>query len=561
MHQLGKFWRLVRLFWLTSERRVSAYILLAVVIGMSLSTVWFSVKLNEWNGAFFNAIQKLDGETIYTLLGDFVLIVSAFTVVLVYTDWLKKKLMIDWRTWMTKDVMSRWLTKDAKHYKLQLAGIQPDNPDQRIAEDINLLIDLSLDLLISFLRSVLTIVSFVTILWTLSGPLSLDFIGLDMTIPGYMVWACIAYTLIATGITHWIGKPLMKLNFAQQKREADFRVGLVSRLHNAEAIAGARGEETEVKRLLTIFTTVAENWRQLMDRNRNLSFFTVAFGQVTQLVPIFMALPKFLSGAIQLGGLMQIRIAFQQVATAIGWFIYSYRDIARWSATVDRLSSFEEALATELPEKALKENEKGTVPVLAANLNLNLPSGKVLLKNIGVKLFPGKLTVVRGASGIGKSCLLRALAGFWPYYEGEVTAAASVDKPVWVPQRLWLPPVALKALLAYPKDPATIGADAYEKVLIDVGLEKIVPDLLSDEGCNWSQRLSGGEQQRLVIARLLLTRPSVLLLDETTSALDADNTVRMLDLIKTRLPETAVLLVSHQQTVHKLADELIEVKA
>ena len=298
MHQLKTFWRLVRPFWMQSTGRTGARLLLLAVIGLSLSTVWFSVRLNTWNGAFFNAIQAMDGGTIYPLLLEFIAIVAAFVFVLVYADWLRKKLVIEWRRWMTEDLLGRWLSADGRHYRLQLAGLEPDNPDQRIAEDVRLLIESSLTLVISFLRSLLTIVSFVTILWTLSGTLEWTMFGTEWALPGYMVWTCIGYTLVATGLTHVIGRPLMKLNFEQQRREADFRTSLFDIRRHGESIAGLGAEEAEQARLRASFERIVGNWRSLMNRERDLAFFTVGFGQVTQLVPIFFALPKFLSGAI-----------------------------------------------------------------------------------------------------------------------------------------------------------------------------------------------------------------------------------------------------------------------
>lgn len=559
MNKLKQFWQLIRPFWLTSEGRKGSFFLLIVVIGLSLSSVWFSVKLNEWNGAFFNAIQALDGPTIYKLLGQFILIVTALVLVLVYTDWLQKKLIIVWREWMTRDLCERWLSPDGRHYRLQLEGDTPDNPDQRIAEDVYLLIDLSLDLLISFLNSVVTLVSFITILWTLSGSISFALGGVPVTIPGYMVWVCFAWTFVASGITHWIGKPLIKLNFDQQKREADFRAGLLQRLHNGEAIAGQRGEAAEVDQLAKFFHGVCTNWRRLMDRNRNLSFFTIGFAQVTYLAPIFFALPKFLSGAIQLGGLMQIRMAFGQVTHAIGWFIHAYRSIARWSATVERLSTFERTLTRELPDCRVA-NDVSSVPALKADVTVCLPDGQALLKDVKVNAAPGTLTVIRGMSGIGKTCLLRAMAGFWPHYTGSITWQ-SQTAPIWIPQKMWLPEMPLKPLLTYPNTPEAVSDDECRRVLEAVGLTRIV-DMVDDEKpYAWQRRLSGGEQQRLVVARLILTRPSILLLDEITSALDEQTTQTVLETLRRELPESVLVFVSHQRTVHESADYVIDVEA
>ncbi len=563
MKQLSKFWILVRRFWLLSDRRIFYFILFAVVVGLSVSRVGFSVLLNQWNGDFFNAIQAMDGGEIYVLLGKYILIIVGLISLNLSTWWLRQKFEIDSRKWITYDFISRWMSSTSQHYRLQLAGATVDNPDQRIAEDIRLLIDQSMGLLISFLRCVLTLASFITILWTLSGSLDLAFIGLDgWSIPGYMVWVCFIWTFIATVLTHVIGKPLKELSFQQQKREADFRSGLISCLHNSEAVAGQRGEKNEVNRLKNSFRQVVRNWYATMFADLRLSIFTGFYNQVSYLAPIFFALPTFLSGAIQLGGLMQIRNAFGHLESSISWFIFSYRRLADWSATVDRLYAFEESLNKDFNDQTVtvvkKEEALPTDPTMKADLTLNLPTGETLLKDVSVALYPGHLTVIKGASGIGKSCLLRALAGFWPYYQGDITTQD--PQPFWVPQRLWFPSLGLKSIMAYPKAPEEFDDALYEDMLKLVGLEKLIPDSATGEVSDWVHRLSGGEQQRLIIARILLVHPSVLLLDETTSALDADNTEKMLALIKERMPDTSVLMVSHQITVHNLADTLITIK-
>lgn len=556
MKKLKQFWHLIRPFWLTSDGRWTALFLLIVVTVLSLSSVWFSVEMNKWNGAFFNAIQALDGATIYKLLGKFIILVSGMVIVLVYNDWLEKKLIIIWRRWMTHDLCQRWLSSDARHYRLQLENITPDNPDQRIAEDIEMLIKLSLSLTLSFLRSIVTLVSFITILWTLSGSLPLAFGHFHITIPGYMVWVCFIWTFIASGLTHVIGKPLIKLNFDQQKREADFRSGLIQRLHNGEAIAGQHGEKTEVGILGNAFDAVCINWRRLMDANRNLSFFTIGFNQVTHLAPLFFALPTFLSGAIMLGGLMQIRMAFGRVSHAIGWFIHAYRTIARWSATVERLIVFEQTLTRTLPDNNIVTDETANRD-LKASVTIKRPDGETLLKNVRFNAEPGQLTVIRGMSGIGKTCLLRALAGFWPYYLGTI-AWPGKEVPVWVPQKTWLPEMPLKPLLTYPHAADTVSDEECRRVLEAVGLPRIVDHVTDEKPQAWQRQLSGGEQQRILLARLLLTRPKFMLLDEITSALDEATTLKMLDLLRRELKDSVIVMVSHQRTVHEKADHLVE---
>lgn len=569
MKHLAMFWHLIKPFW-CNRQRLPALALLLVVLTLSLSSVWFSVQLNQWNGDFFNALQQLDGSLIYPLLQQFMLIIVALVLVLVYADYLKKKLIIQWREWMTRDLCSRWLSPDSRHYRIQLGQQEPDNPDQRIAEDVFVLVDTSLDLLLSFLRSVLTIGSFVVILWTLSGEISIPLGDAELTIPGYMVWVCLLYTLIGTLITHKVGKPLHRLNFQQQKREADFRIALVQRRNHSEAIAGQRGEDCEQQALAQSFSRVAGNWYALMSKERNLAFFTTGYSQVTMLAPIFFALPKFLAGAIQLGGLMQIKMAFTQVASALSWFIYAYKNLARWSATVERLSHFEASLFADtprpeaavaakpidsVPDKSAKVLDPQAVPLLQASLDLLLPDGRPLLQRLRLSLTPGKLLVLHGRSGIGKTSLLRTLAGFWDGYYGELATRVS---PCWISQRLYLPEGSLKSLICYPAATQRFSDERCCQVLQQVGLGELQSMLEHTD--NWLQRLSGGEQQRVMFARLLLNAPKLILLDETTSALDIAAATSLLKLLRAELPKACIVLVSHQLPLHQQADEIISLE-
>ncbi len=549
MNFLSQYWQLVKPFWLSKQRLPSIGLLL-VIISMTFGSVWLSVQFNQWNGDFYNALQQLDGSSIYRLLGQFILLIGSLILVRVYSSYLQKKLLIDWRTWMTSQFTEKWLSDQNHHYHMKLAQTEPDNPDQRIAEDIYLLIDLSLDLLLSFLRSVLTLGSFITILWGLSGEMSFKFADQEWDIPGYMVWMCIVYTVFGTAITHWIGRPLQRLNFNQQKREADFRAALIERREHSEMIGAQRGESIERQALGNKFTFVAENWYKLMVKERNLGFFTVGYAQISSLAPIFFALPQFLSGAIQLGGLMQIKMAFMQVSSSLSWFIYSYRDLAKLSATVERLTTFSNKIndikLSTGSEKPLGSNS------LNATLRVQLDDERPLLEVDNLTVNKGEIVILKGRSGLGKSSLLRTLSGFWPHYVGNFQS----NESLWIPQKLYLTTASLKALVCYPQSEALFDDKTCADVLEQVGLGSFIDSLNSVEP--WASQLSGGEQQRLMFARLLINKPKLILLDETTSSLDKHAAKQMIQTLKHALPDSAVLMVSHQSELWAMADSLID---
>ncbi len=549
MNFILHYWQLVKPFW-HSKERLSSVGLLLVIIGMTFGTVWLSVQFNQWNGDFYNALQQLDGSSIYRLLGQFGLLISSLILAQVYSSYLQKKLLIDWRTWMTKQLTEQWLSDQHHHYHIKLAQMEPDNPDQRIAEDLYLLIELSLDLLLSFLRSVLTLSSFITILWNLSGEISFNLAGQEWHIPGYMVWMCIVYTLVGTVITHWIGKPLQRLNFNQQKREADFRAALIERRENSEMIGAQNGEAIERQTLGNTFTFVAQNWYKLMVKERNLGFFTVGYAQVSSLAPIFFALPQFLSSAIQLGGLMQIKMAFMQVSGSLSWFIYSYRDLVKLSATVERLTVFQQKLNdVTLPQLVRKPIAPNS---LSATLLVQIDRDRPLLTVNNLIVKQGQLVILKGRSGLGKSSLLRTLSGFCTNYIGEYQR----DKSIWIPQKIYLSTTSLKALLCYPQEQTQFDDNACIEALNQVGLSSLISSL--DETAPWASQLSGGEQQRLMFARLLINKPQLIMLDETTSSLDQHAAKQMITTLKQALPNSAILMVTHQPELWSMADSLID---
>ncbi|EQA5333513.1 TPA: ABC transporter ATP-binding protein/permease [Proteus mirabilis] len=553
MKTIKQFFYLVSPFW---GRRAALYcwFLLILSLTLTLSSVWFNVKMNEWNGSFYNALQQLDGQALYKLLQQFVIIIAGLITVVVMGDFLRQKMIIRWREGMTEQVLERWLSKNSKHYMLRLTSQEPDNPDQRIAEDIRLLIESTMRLTVTFLHSLLTLISFATILWSLSGALSFSLAGKEWNIPGYMFWACIIYTLIGITITQLIGSPLRKVNMDKQRKEADYRTALITRKQHGDAIAGQRGEMSDRHELMGRFLGVIRNWNNLIRYERNLAFFTVGYQQATAMAPIIFALPKFLAGELMLGGLMQLRQAFSSVAGALSWFIFSYKEIAAWQATVTRLYHFVVLLEHDHQPEITELDDKQTK--LTANLSLFMQDDRLLINNIHFSLKAGELAVIEGSSGIGKSTLLRALSGHWPYFKGDIQRVTNIS---WLPQRMYLPVARLDSLLAYPCQASQFSQQEYQEVLHWVGLDKIKNQLSLET--DWTTRLSGGEQQRLIFARLLLNKPDLILLDETTSALDEQNALHMLLLLKQHLPTSGIVLVSHQRFTHAIAEQVISLQA
>lgn len=554
MKKIKQFYFLIKPFWRSSQS-ISAWLLLAIVVTLSMTAIWFNVLINEWNGDFYNALQKLEGKTIYHLLWKFILLIGILILLVVYADYLRKKLLIKWRNWMTNDITAKWLSHNAQHYHLKNTRQEPDNPDQRIAEDIPLLIEQSVNLLLSFLRSLLTLISFAVILWQLSGPITFTVMSTSVTIPAYMVFTCILYTAFGIICTHLIGRKLPKINVEKQKSEADYRSSLIRCRNTSDSIAGQHGEQQEQVGLKYRFNGIIKNWSQLINCERNLSFFATGFQHISSLAPIFFALPKFIAGAIQLGDLMRIRSAFIQVNSALSWFIFVYRDIAIWQATVSRLYHFV-ILLDEPIESYVEEDSTGSTTLLNTQVAVKDAQNQHVLLSVDLQLKQGQSVLLKGNSGIGKSTLLKTISGFWPYFSGQVKRTPHF---MWVPQKPYIGQGILADLLAYPQPATNFSHEKLADILTQVGLAPLTTQLTTDD--DWGNRLSGGEQQRLIFARLLLNKPALLLLDEITSGLDADSAIYLVKQLKQSLPNSAIIFVSHQPQLQTLVDQTIDFDA
>jgi putative ATP-binding cassette transporter len=555
---LRDVWRLIKPYW-SSEERLSAWILLISVVGLTLGMVYMSVQFNEWYNVFYNAIQEKNVDVFWTQILKFCVLAAIYIALAVYAFYLNQMLQIRWRRWMTDKYLKEWLAERA-YYRMQLKGNPADNPDQRIAEDLKLFVDTTLELSLGLLHSVVTLVSFVAILWALSGPITLPVAGREFVIPGYMVWAAVIYAIVGTWLTHKIGKPLIGLNFDQQRYEADFRFGLIRFRENGESVALYAGEQDELKGFRSRFGNVVQNWWRIMNRQKILITFTVGYNQIANVFPFIVAGPRYFAGAIQLGGLMQISNSFDKVQGALSWFIGAYTTFAGWKATCDRLIGFRETIDrahAEAREQSGFELERGNADELAVrDVALALPDGQPLVSPSSFTVRPGERVLIRGASGSGKSTLFRAIAGIWPYVKGKVRLPEARDV-LFLPQRPYLPIGSIRDIVAYPSQ-EKFSDDQLRQALSDVGLGGLAGRL--DEQQHWALQLSPGEQQRIAFARALLQRPGWLFLDEATSALDEEAETELYGLLKSRLPQTTVLSIGHRPTLAALHERRLELK-
>ena len=523
--------------------------LLAAVISIELAIVAITVSLNAWNARFYDALQNRNWDSFVAELGFFCVLAAMFILLAVYQVYLNQWLQIRWRRWMTERLLGEWLS-NANHYRMQLLGESADNPDQRIADDIQMFVSKTLSLGIGLLSAVVTLMSFVGILWGLSAQAPLMIGGTTYAIPGYLVLAALIYAALGTVLTHLIGRALVRLNYDQQRFEADFRVSLVRVRENAEQIALLEGESAERARLMDRFGSVMRNWWAIMDRQKRLTFFTAGYSQVSTVFPFIVASPAYFAGAFQLGGLMQTASAFARVENSLAFFITAYTQFAEWRAVVERLAGFEAQAqaARKVPQTppVVTVARDGGRAVSARELALGLPDGRPLLRVDDFTVAAGERVLVTGPSGSGKSTLFRAVGGIWPFGDGVVRVPDGADVML-LPQRPYLPVDTLRASVSFPAAPGTFSDADIEAVLRAVGLPALAGRL--DAVALWGQQLSGGEQQRLAFARALLHAPDWLFLDEATASLDEESEAALYRLLAERLPAVTVVSIGHRSTL------------
>jgi vitamin B12/bleomycin/antimicrobial peptide transport system ATP-binding/permease protein len=544
---LAIVWRIATPYF-RSEDKWAGRGLLAAVIAIELALVGNDVMVNQWRNRFYNALQENDWDGFRREMIVFIVLATVSVILGVYQLYLNQWLQIRWRSWMTTKYLGEWL-HDANHYRMQLQGDAADNPDQRVSDDVKLFVERTLDISVGLLSAIVSFMSFVVILWGLSEAAPLHLFGSAWSIPGYLVWAALIYSILGTALTQWIGAPLVNLDFEQQRREANFRFSLVRVRENAEQIALLDGERAERRHLLHGFGSVVANWYSIMSRTKRLTAFTQSYAQAAVVIPIALAAPAYFAKKILIGTLLQAAEAFGNVQKALSFFVSVYRSLAEWRAVIARLDGFEMSIesAEHLRSKGASIRfSRGGGEIDLAKLLVRLPNGALQVAADEFTIRAGERMLVTGPSGAGKSTLFRAIAGIWPFGSGAISVPADAAL-MMLPQKPYFPIAPLHAAVAYPSDAKAFSADRIKEVLNEVGLPKLAARL--DEQEHWNRVLSLGEQQRLGIARALLQSPRLLFLDEATASLDEPSEAALYRLLQKKLPGTTIVSIGHRATL------------
>lgn len=545
-------WRLMSSYW-HSQEKWKARGLLAGVIALTLGQVYMLVLLNGWNNDFYNALQQRAFESFWPLIGQFAGFAFLHIIFAVYAVYVRQILEIKWRKWMTDKYLDRWLGHQT-YYRLQVAGQDDmDNPDQRIADDVNSFVNLTLGLFVGVLKQATSLVAFVVILWNLSGSLDIPLGDTVLSVPGYMVFVTLIYSVVGTWLAHKVGRKLIRLNYDQQRFEADFRFSMVRVRENSESVAFYGGEKPELQNFRERFALVIGNFWGLMKRTKLLNFYVNGYAQIAIIVPVLMCAPQYFNGTMQLGGFMQTISAFGRVQDALSYFVESYDSIAQYVAVIRRLGGFaghmEEAEALA-PSFDFTKNTSNALQLW--QMDIALPDGRQLAEKLSIAVPAGKRLLISGGSGAGKSTLLRAIAGIWPYGTGEISLPTGW-RTMFLPQRPYLPLGSLRRAIYYPQPVPENTDDNLTGLLERFGLQNLAGQL--DAVDDWSRILSLGEQQRLAFIRILLLRPDIVFLDESTSALDEPREAQAYEILHQLLQQMAVVSVGHRSSLLNCHDK------
>lgn len=529
-----------RLAWptLSPQRSWKPLATLALIVLLTLLAVRMNVLFSFWYNGAYTAMQKLDAPGFWHMMAVFGVLATVHVVRALYTAYVRQAFLIRWRAALTEGLMQRWLDGQT-YFRSQYLPQQIDNPDQRIQQDINQFVESTLSLSMGMLDAVVSLITFTVMLWTLSGTLAL--FGIE--VPRAMVFLVYIYVAVATVFAVWLGRPLIRLNFLNERFNADFRYALIRLREYGENIAFYRGEKVEQATLATRFANVVHNMWAMLFRSLKLQGFNLGVSQLAVVFPMIIQAPRLFAKEIQLGDLMQTAQAFGEVQGALSFFRTSYDDFANYRAVLVRLTGFLDAIeqTAALPEVKV---ESDGARVELDGLTIRSPEQALLLQGLSLSLAPGESLLIRGPSGVGKTTLLRAIAGLWPFVEGRVVRPQGADA-LFLSQRPYLPLGTLRSALYYPAS-ASASDDAAE-ALRRCQLGHLADKL--DEEADWSRILSLGEQQRLAIGRALLSKPAVIFLDESSSAMDEGLEHAMYSLLREALPQATLVSVGHRSSL------------
>ena len=560
---IAGLFHLITPYW-NSEEKKSARLYLAGIITLTIAAVYMTLLLNEWFNSFYSALQNYDSDAVYRGLLRFTGLAFAHIAFAVYSYYLQQRLALRWRKWMTKNYLAKW-TGQQMYYRLEMFSQgTADNPDQRISEDINLFTARTLSFMSGLLRSATTIVCFIFVLWNLSEVLSFSAAGQEIHIYGYLVWTALAYSVLGTWITHKVGHRLVSLNYLQQKLEADFRFSMVRLRETAESVAFYNGAAKEEAFLSNRFMTLLRNTLFIIKKQKQLSWLTNSYAQIAIIFPFVVAVPRYLSQNISLGGLMQIANCFGKVQDAMSYFVDVYASLAEWQSCAERLLSFDKHIAAiekETEEKSGSLVREETHDRLRlADVTISVPAmdenkrTREIISSASCTIKSGEHVILKGPSGSGKSTLLRTLAGFWPYVKGHISMPAPSEM-MFIPQKPYIPMGTSAEAASYPLE--TADEEILSPLLVECGLSHLMEK--TDTEADWSHILSLGEQQKLAFVRVFLRKPKWVFLDEATSAMDEETEEKMYRLL-TALPGTTVISIGHRSTLDKWHDRVLRIE-
>ena len=535
-------------FWASPVRNTLLWLggLIFLVI---VTTAYGQIRLNRWNEPFYDALARRDVHEFLMQLWVFGVIAGVLLVLNVFQRWLTETIKLKLRDGLTRDLVDLWMLP-GRAFRLASAGPIGVNPDQRMHEDTRRLTELSADLGIGLLQAAILLVTFVSVLWTLSADFAFHVAGRVVPIPGYMVWAGVLYAGSASLLSYWVGRNLIGRNAERYAREADLRFSLVRVNEHIDAISLAGGEAEEARRIKLNLAAVLAATRGLVIGHTNLTWVTAGYGWLTIVAPILVAAPLYFSSSLTFGGLMMAAGAFIQVQSSLRWFVDNFGTIADWRATLLRVASFRRAV---LMSGALHDDsgrlafQEGSPDALTLdNLEIASPAGCTMLDDRKVEVKAGEHVLVVGEPGVGKTLLFRALAGLWPWGAGCI-ARPSGEPVFFVPRRPYLPPGTLREVLAYPRSVEDFGAHRFIDSLERMGLGRLTP--LLDRTSAWDRELNWDAQQSLMLARLLIHEPRWVVIDEVLDAIDGETRTRALDILSRDLKDAAIIHIGRGKRV------------